>query len=156
MLTQDRELFDFHAGWIASLMEPKNMNHEPPTHLDGIAKQKWAEIIDVLQARGDTLDAGVLTAVGCYAVASSQWTEASLKVQELGLIVKSPQGFPQENPSDHRTEGHDGATPLGRAVAVDAEGQSAGPEERHRAGIECRQDTPRHGREHQPKKHKTA
>ncbi len=74
------------------------MNHEPPTHLDGIAKQKWAEIIDVLQARGDTLDAGVLTAVGCYAVASSQWTEASLKVQELGLIVKSPQGFPQENP----------------------------------------------------------
>jgi P27 family predicted phage terminase small subunit len=70
----------------------------PPPHLDDQGRAKWVEVIGLLLARGDVLDAGILTAVGCYCQAWAQWAQASAKVQELGLITKSPAGFPQENP----------------------------------------------------------
>jgi P27 family predicted phage terminase small subunit len=74
------------------------MKRQPPDHLDPVAVGKWQEIVTLLQERGDDVDAGTLTAVACYAVAWSQWREATQKAQETGLIVRSPQGFPQENP----------------------------------------------------------
>ncbi len=33
------------------------------------AKYKWAEVLPILQARGDKLDAGTLDALSCYASA---------------------------------------------------------------------------------------
>ena len=62
------------------------MNH-PPEHLDGLARQKWGEVLEILDGRGDTLDAGTLDALSCYAVAWSQWTSAQAQVQQLGTVV---------------------------------------------------------------------
>jgi len=69
-----------------------------PEHLDEQARQKWAEVLEILDGRGDALDAGTLDALTCYAVAWSQWTAAQAQVQQLGAVVKSPGGFAQENP----------------------------------------------------------
>ena len=65
---------------------------------DDRAKYKWAEVLPILQARGDDLDAGTLDALSCYASAWSQWTAAQAQVQQLGMIVKSPAGFAVADP----------------------------------------------------------
>ena len=72
--------------------------NQPPEHLDGLARQKWGEVLEILDGRGDTLDAGTLDALSCYAVAWSQWTSAQAQVQQLGTVVKSPAGFAVESP----------------------------------------------------------
>lgn len=69
-----------------------------PSHLDKQAKAKWREVVVVLQLRGDDLDAGTLDALAAYCVAWSQWLAAQAQVATLGLVVKSPAGFPAENP----------------------------------------------------------
>jgi len=73
------------------------MKHQPPSHLDKSARQKWREIVVILEERGD-VDAGTLDALAAYCVAWSRWTDAEAKISELGPIVKSPAGFPVANP----------------------------------------------------------
>jgi P27 family predicted phage terminase small subunit len=70
----------------------------PPEHLDEQGRRKWAEVSAILDGRGDILDAGTLDALACYASAWSQWLTAEAQVKTLGLVVKSPAGFAQENP----------------------------------------------------------
>jgi P27 family predicted phage terminase small subunit len=69
-----------------------------PKHLDDEARRKWAEVFAILQSRGEPLDAGTLDALSCYCSAWSQWLMAEAQVKALGLVVKSPAGFAQENP----------------------------------------------------------
>ena len=69
----------------------------PPAHLDDQARQKWRELLPILEARGD-LDQGTADALAAYASAWSRWTAAEAKISELGPIVKSPAGFPVANP----------------------------------------------------------
>jgi P27 family predicted phage terminase small subunit len=69
---------------------------EPPEHLDAVAKAKWVEIIDSLQARAH--DQGVLDLLTLYAVEWSRWRSAEEQVAKIGAVVRSPQGFPQVNP----------------------------------------------------------
>ena len=69
----------------------------PPKHLDEPARQKWAEILPILQARGD-VDQAAADALACYASAWSRWTAAETKVAELGPVVKSPAGSAVANP----------------------------------------------------------
>ena len=71
------------------------MNHEPPEHLDEQATAKWAELLPILDT---PLDQGRLDALAAYAVAWSRWTAAEAQVAELGPVVKSPAGFPVQNP----------------------------------------------------------
>lgn len=71
---------------------------QPPEHLDDQAAAKWAEVVAILEDRGDALDAGTLDAATAYASAYSRWRAAEKKVQELGAVVKSPAGFAVENP----------------------------------------------------------
>lgn len=71
---------------------------KPPDHLDAQARAKWAEVLPILQERGDTLDAGTLDAVEAYAVAWSQWLQAQAKVAELGTVIKSAAGFAVVSP----------------------------------------------------------
>jgi P27 family predicted phage terminase small subunit len=66
----------------------------PPQHLDGQAKAKWRELAPTL----DVTLPGVADALGAYCVAYSRWTQAEAQVAALGLVVKSPAGFPVENP----------------------------------------------------------
>jgi P27 family predicted phage terminase small subunit len=68
-----------------------------PEHLDAQARAKWAAVYAILQARGE-LDTGTLDALACYCSAWSQWLTAEAQVKTLGLVVKSPAGFAQENP----------------------------------------------------------
>ncbi len=65
---------------------------EAPNHLDEQARSKWAEVLPILESRGD-LDQGVLDALAAYCVAWSQWSAAQAKVAELGPVVKSAAGF---------------------------------------------------------------
>jgi P27 family predicted phage terminase small subunit len=69
-----------------------------PQHLDSTAAAKWGEVHSILLARGEALDAGTLDALSCYASAWSQWLSADAQVKALGMVVKSPAGFPVENP----------------------------------------------------------
>lgn len=69
----------------------------PPEHLDEQALAKWAEVLPILEGRGD-LDQGTLDALAAYATAWSRWTAAEAQVSTLGLVVKSPAGFPVANP----------------------------------------------------------
>lgn len=69
----------------------------PPEHLDEQARAKWAEVYPILEGRADTQQ-GTLDALAAYCVAWSQWTAADTQVKALGLVVKSPNGFPVENP----------------------------------------------------------
>lgn len=71
---------------------------KPPEHLDDEARRKWAEVLAILDGRGEALDAGTLDAIACYASAWSQWVQAAAQVKTLGMVVKSPAGFAQENP----------------------------------------------------------
>jgi P27 family predicted phage terminase small subunit len=68
-----------------------------PAHLDDQAQAKWAEVHAILEARGEPLDAGTLDALTSYASSWSQWLSASEQVKAIGLICKSPNGFPVEN-----------------------------------------------------------
>jgi P27 family predicted phage terminase small subunit len=73
------------------------MNTPAPDYLDAQARGKWAGVYGILQARGE-IDTGTLDALACYCAAWGQWRAADEKVTELGLVVKSPAGFAQENP----------------------------------------------------------
>ena len=71
---------------------------EPPEHLDDEARRKWAEAPAILDGRGEALDAGTLDPIARHASAWSQWVQAAAQVKTLGMVVKSPAGFAQENP----------------------------------------------------------
>ncbi len=69
----------------------------PPPTLDTAAAEKWREVLPILQSRGDVCQ-GDLDALALYASAWSLWTAAQAQVAALGLVCKSPAGFPVENP----------------------------------------------------------
>ncbi len=69
----------------------------PPASLDAVAAAKWVEVAPILQARGD-VGQGDLDALELYCSAWSQWTAAQTQVATLGMVVKTPAGFPAENP----------------------------------------------------------
>ena len=70
------------------------MTKRPPKHLDKIAAKKWREILPQLA----DIEPGTLDALTAYCSAWSRWVDAESKVQALGPVVKSPQGFPVPNP----------------------------------------------------------
>ncbi len=67
---------------------------QSPKHLDETAAKKWREMLPTLADQ----EPGSLDALAAYCSAWSRWTAAEAKVQELGPVVKSPQGFPVQNP----------------------------------------------------------
>jgi len=79
--------------------EPKPEGAKPdcPAHLEGDARQEWDRLSGELFALGllTRLDAAPLAA---YCVSFARWVEAEAGVKEMGLVVKSPTGFPQKNP----------------------------------------------------------
>jgi len=66
----------------------------PPTHLDVDAQAKWGQLVGTLPDQQQ----GTLDALAAYCQAWSRMLAAESKVAELGLITKSPQGFPTANP----------------------------------------------------------
>ena len=67
---------------------------KPPEHLAAAARAKWGETLPALP----DVERGSLDALAAYCAAWSRMIAAEAKVAELGPVVKSPQGFPVQNP----------------------------------------------------------
>ena len=68
-----------------------------PKQLDGPARAKWAEVMPVLQGRG-AVDQGTADALTAYCLAWARYAAAETALREHGPIVKSPSGYPIQNP----------------------------------------------------------
>lgn len=68
-----------------------------PDHLDDAARAEWDRLVPELASLGmlTRIDRAALAA---YCQAWSRWEHAERQVQEMGLIVKSPNGYPCQNP----------------------------------------------------------
>lgn len=79
--------------------EPRPVAAVPdcPAHLNDVAREEWSRLTRELSAVNllTNLDRGSLAA---YCVAWSRWCEAEQRVREMGAVVKSPTGFPIQNP----------------------------------------------------------
>lgn len=69
----------------------------PPEHVTGAALDEWNRVVPELAALGllTRLDAAALAG---YCVAYARWADAERRVAEQGAVVKSPSGFPIQNP----------------------------------------------------------
>lgn len=70
---------------------------DPPDFLDEAGKAEWFRMGKAL------FDAGLLTnidttAFAAYCVAYSQWTGNIRKVVKLGMVFKTPNGYPAQSP----------------------------------------------------------
>lgn len=68
-----------------------------PAHLEGEAATEWKRITKELK------DAGLLTqldvtALAAYCQAWARWVEAETQLKKHGPVVKSPSGYPIQNP----------------------------------------------------------
>jgi P27 family predicted phage terminase small subunit len=82
------------------------MNHDEPkptgiptcpSHLSKEARKEWNRISRELMTCG-LLTSVDRAALAAYCAAYARWTEGEDKVQQHGLVVKSPSGFPIQNP----------------------------------------------------------
>lgn len=79
--------------------EPATENKLPsaPSHLSAEARKEWRRI------GHDLLDAGLMSKIDRAALASycqcwARWVEAETQLKKHGPIVKSPSGYPIQNP----------------------------------------------------------
>src|SRR5262245_53421542 len=77
--------------------KPRVAAPSPPTWLSPAAKTEFTRLARELADIGmiTALDRGVLAA---FCVLRERWIEAECRVGELGVVVKSPNGFPVINP----------------------------------------------------------
>lgn len=68
-----------------------------PSHLDPEGKKEWRRISKELSAIG-LLTSVDRAALAAYCAAYSRWAEAEQKIQQHGLVVKAPSGYPIQNP----------------------------------------------------------
>ena len=64
----------------------------PTMPLDDVGRAKWAEVVAILDARGEPLDVGTLDATAAYCQAWARWAAAEAKVSELGPVIRRPAG----------------------------------------------------------------
>ncbi|HEX4124516.1 MAG TPA: phage terminase small subunit P27 family [Tepidisphaeraceae bacterium] len=69
----------------------------PPSHLSDAARAEWDRLLPLLR------DAGRLKAIDAdqlalYCTAYARWAEAEKQIAESGTVVKSPNGYPVQNP----------------------------------------------------------
>ena len=68
-----------------------------PSHLSEAARAEWYRVAKELHGLG-LLTRIDVTALAAYCETFATWVEALDKCREMGLIVKSPNGFPIQNP----------------------------------------------------------
>ncbi len=68
-----------------------------PGHLSPVAKREWRRITKELFALG-LVSKVDRAALGGYCDAYGRWAEAARQLQQYGLIVKSPNGYPMPSP----------------------------------------------------------
>ena len=77
--------------------EPAADNIRKPSHLSKKAADHWDVIVEELLACGvmTNLDSDALA---MYCEAYSRWVDANEHLKATGMIVRSPNGFPQQSP----------------------------------------------------------
>ena len=77
--------------------EPKfpTLQSDCPKHLGPIAAEEWARIRDLFREIFTEADRAALSA---YCVCYGRWVEAEDHVRATGMMVKSPSGYPMQNP----------------------------------------------------------
>ena len=66
---------------------------DPPEHLDEDARAKWARLTEVIEFPISEYDS-----LAAYCCACSRWAKAEEELKKTGPVVKSPSGFPIQNP----------------------------------------------------------
>jgi P27 family predicted phage terminase small subunit len=69
----------------------------PPSHLDEQAKAEWARVAPILHGLG-LLTKADTPALELYCTTYSRWLTAEIAMREHGMVVKSPSGYPIQNP----------------------------------------------------------
>ena len=77
--------------------EPKfpTLQSDCPKHLGPIAAEEWARIRELFTNIFTEADRAALSA---YCVCYGRWVEAEDHVRATGMMVKSPSGYPMQNP----------------------------------------------------------
>lgn len=76
---------------------PKPRRLTPPSHLSKAAKAEYRRIGAKLQDLGVLSDID-LRALELYANTYVEWVEATHKVATVGMVIKTPAGYPIQNP----------------------------------------------------------
>ena len=109
---------------------------EFPPHLDAEAQEEWARVTPQLM-RLRVLTRLDRAALAVYCQAWSRWVDAETKLRQFGAVIKTPRGYPVQNPylgiantamaTMLRYLGEFGMTPSSRSrIMADEGGASAG------------------------------
>lgn len=76
---------------------PETCIPKAPKHLDKEARAEWRRITPELKKLGlvSKIDRGALAG---YCVAWSRWVDAETQLKRFGAVIKSPTGYPIQNP----------------------------------------------------------
>jgi len=79
--------------------EPKPAPIAPkcPAHLDKQARREWKRVIALLEPLG-LINKLNMAALAAYCQVYSRWIEAEKLIRKHGMIVESPNGYPQLSP----------------------------------------------------------
>jgi len=79
--------------------EPKPSADAPacPKHIKGAARREWFKVSAIL-AKVGLLSDHFSGPMAMYCAAYGRWCEAEIEVAKQGVIVKSPNGYPIQNP----------------------------------------------------------
>ena len=69
----------------------------PPTNLDEVGLLEWERIVPALDNAGVLKDVDIMAIAG-YCEHFSRWDIATKEIHKKGYIVKSPSGYPMNNP----------------------------------------------------------
>lgn len=96
----------------------------PPGHLGAKAVEEWDRLRDLFKDQNLLTEAD-RASLAAYCVAYSRWVEAETQLITSGLLVKSPSGWPIQNPylsiankaweQMHKMMAEFGLTPSGRS-----------------------------------------
>src|SRR5574341_2082004 len=77
--------------------QPPDASVEPPAWLDETAKVEWRRVATMLSLDGvlTEMDSDALCA---YCETWVRWKEATAKIRQFGMVIKSPNGMPMPSP----------------------------------------------------------
>lgn len=77
--------------------KPRRVAPKPPAHLSAEAAEQWPRLVRLLMPLGVLTEADG-DALAAYCAAYARWADAERHLTEDGVIVKSPTGYPIQNP----------------------------------------------------------
>jgi P27 family predicted phage terminase small subunit len=77
--------------------KPEPLAPKCPAHLDKAAKREWKRVVDLLEPLG-LVNKLNMAALAAYCQVYSRWVEAEGMIRKHGMLVKTPNGYPQLSP----------------------------------------------------------